>query len=401
MSPTVYIPLIAICAIFVLSELSSRLIKNKIDSLLFFMIYLVIFGSILGWITEKDFDASLFSTITYGFGLPFAIISFGASVSIQEFKGQYKTFIIGTAAVATIILSGLVIGTPIVGLRTALYSAVEIAGGGQAGLIFLTKAQQDGDNSLAALILLLMNLQVCVGYPLSIYALRRGIKKHLDVGDMMTICDANLQSMNAANADSGKKSHKIHVPDFLNDSFYYVFLIFGLIALAAFWIGQKTTISHYVWEIIFGFIVVQVGILPKGALNRVGAGGLIFGCMYATICAQMCSMTWKEIVVLLPQVLLFFAVGVIGCALCGFIFGKIMKKNFWETFSVSLGCMVGFPPSLLVAESATSALVMSGQLDAEKAKSIVDYYQPQIVISGVVTISIETGIIAGIIIGII
>lgn len=396
MSPEVYVPLIIICAIYFASEVLSKLVKEKVDSLLFFMILLVVCGSVLGIVSEGDFESSLFSTITYGFGLPFAIISFGASVSIEDFKGQYKTIIIGVVTIAAIIVVGCAAGTPFTGFRTALYSSVEIAGGGQAGLIFLTKAQETGDSSLEALMLLLMNLQICVGYPLSIYALRKGILKHLKAGDMHSICESSISGRQGAKKQKGKL---IRLPEFMKNSFYYVFMIFGLIALAAYYIGQTTTITHYVWEIVLGFAAVQIGLLEKNSLNKVGAGGLIFGTMYAVVCAEMCSMVWTDIVKLLPQVLLFFGVGVAGSAVCAALLGRMMKKNFWETFAVALGCMVGFPPSLMVAEAAVNGIDKNEIPDEESRTEIIEYYSPQMVISGVVTISILTGIIAGIIVG--
>lgn len=397
MSPEVYVPLIVICALFFASEVLSRLVKEKIDSLVFFMILLVIFGSVLGIVKESDFDAGMFSTITYGFGLPFAIISFGASVSFEDFKGQYKTIIIGVATIIMILVVGCASGIPTVGLRTALYGSVEIAGGGQAGLIFLSKAKELGDSNIEALILLLMNLQVCVGYPLSVFALRKGIRGHLKAGDMMSICEKNRQ-LHTREEKTGKKT-VVRIPEFMGSSFYYIFMMFGLIALAAYYVGQVTTISHYVWEIVFGFLAVQIGLLEKSSLHKIGADGLIFGMMYAVICSALCSMVWTDILKILPQVLLFFGVGVAGSAVCGAILGRLMHKNFWETFAVALGCMVGFPPSLKVAEAAVNGLKSTENISGEEQEAIIEYYQPQMVISGVVTISILTGIIAGIIVG--
>lgn len=399
MSPEVYVPMLLILGTFLAGDLLSKLVKYRVDSLIFSIILLIIFGSALHVITPDTFEATGFMTIINNFGIPFAIVSFGASVSLSEMKGQYKTFIIGTAAVAMIILTGALIGTPLTSLRTALYSSVEVAGGGQAGLIMLTKAQQIGDTKMVGLMLLLMNMQILVGYPACVYSLRAGMKKHLLKGDMMEIA-AGAVARNSAENDE-KKSRKIAIPDDVKSSFYYVFVVFTLICLLSFYLGQWTHISHYVWEIILGFAVVQVGIIPKNALNKVGAGGMIFGLMYPVICEAFVELSWKDILGMLPVVALFFAIGVVGCAICGLIFSKIYKKNFFETWAVALGCMVGFPPSLLVARAAADDLKANMDIDDETYEAMVAYYQPQIVISGVVTISVETGIIAGILVSLI
>ena len=399
MSPEVYVPMLLILGTFLAGDLLSKLVKYRVDSLIFSIVLLIVFGSVLHVITPSTFEATGFMTIINNFGIPFAIVSFGASVSLSEMKGQYKTFIIGTAAVALIILTGSLIGTPPTDLRTSLYSSVEVAGGGQAGLIMLTKAQQIGDTKMVGLMLLLMNMQILVGYPACVYSLRAGMKKHLMAGDMMEIASGAL-----AKKRSGAEEHKgmnFRIPDDVKSSFYYVFVVFTLICLLSFYVGQWTRISHYVWEIILGFAAVQVGIIPKDALNKAGAGGMIFGLMYPVICEAFVELSWEEILGMLPIVALFFAIGVAGCAACGAIFSRVFKKNFFETWAVALGCMVGFPPSLLVAKAAAADLKTNMDLDDETYEAMVAYYQPQIVISGVVTISVETGIIAGILVSLI
>lgn len=74
--------------------------------------------------------------------LPFVLASFGTSMSISGLKSEGKAVLTAVLAVACIVGVGVIAGFTFMDLRTAIYGPIEVAGGGQAGLVFLTALRE-------------------------------------------------------------------------------------------------------------------------------------------------------------------------------------------------------------------------------------------------------------------
>ena len=106
------------------------------------MFVFVIFGGELEIIPSDIIDLTVFTDMTYTFALPFVLASFGTSRSISGLKSEGKAVLTAVLAVACIVGVGVIAGFTFVDLRTAIYGPIEVAGGGQAGLVFLTALRE-------------------------------------------------------------------------------------------------------------------------------------------------------------------------------------------------------------------------------------------------------------------
>ena len=97
-----------------------------------------IFGGELEIIPSDIIDLTGFTDMTYTFALPLVLASFGTSMSISGLKSEGKAVL----AVACIVGLGVIAGFTFMDLRTAIYGPIEVAGGGQAGLMFLTALRE-------------------------------------------------------------------------------------------------------------------------------------------------------------------------------------------------------------------------------------------------------------------
>lgn len=70
------------------------------------------------------------------------LASFGTSMSISGLKSEGKAVLTAVLAVACIVGLGVIVGFTFMDLRTAIYGPIEVAGGGQAGLVFLTALRE-------------------------------------------------------------------------------------------------------------------------------------------------------------------------------------------------------------------------------------------------------------------
>ena len=106
------------------------------------MFVFVIFGGELEIIPSDIIDLTGFTDMTYTFALPFVLASFGTSMSISGLKSEGKADLTAVLAVACIVGLGVIAGFTFMDLRSAIYGPIEVAGGGQAGLVFLTALRE-------------------------------------------------------------------------------------------------------------------------------------------------------------------------------------------------------------------------------------------------------------------
>lgn len=387
MSIATYLSIVILCGIFVVSEFLSKKTKYVIPAYLFAMLTVIIFGGQFGLITMDLFTDTGFYEMVYSFGLPFVLISFGASISFDKLKGEWKTVVIAVASVVLILVVGFASTIFIDDLRVAMYGSLVVAGGGPAGLVLLTKAQELGDDYLVQLILILMSIQLLLGYPVCSVSMRKGMKIRMSAG---TLPSATPKE----DAKNEAKKKVFTIPDTMQ-TFYFIFFMMGLCALISYKIYEITTISQHAWYILLGFAFSELGLLDKQCLTKSGGSGLLYGAMYAVIVSGFVTMNLLDLVSIIPVVILMLALGVVGCVIATLLLTKGLKLNIYETFAIAMGCMVGYPPSAKITGECVDYLNAQAPLDDETKADLLAYYEPKIIISGIVSISILTGFIAG------
>ena len=382
-----------ICAVFVAGEMLSKLTAYKVTGYAFAMLILIIVGGQFGLITAETFTNTLFEDVTYGFGVPFAIACFGGSIPFRSFKGEWKTCIVALVAVLFIVGLGFLAGYTIMDKATAVYGSVEVAGGTQAGLIFLAQLRETGNQKLAAIIAILINGQVLIGYPACGYALRSAMKKRIS-GDSVLLSGAGEDNF-TLQTESKKL---IQVPEYLSNNFFYVFAVLALICMLGSKVSEITGVTMLVWDILFGFLVAQTGIIDGDSLTRVGADGFINSTMFAVILVDLVSLNLKEFAGILPTLLGLLIFGIIGCALAGLVLSKPLKMPFMDIFAVGLACMNGYPLTVKIVDECAEIIGEENGLSTEARSELLAFYKPKIVISGIVSVSVVTGVLAGVIV---
>lgn len=391
MTTEVFLAIVIVCGIFAACEVFGKLTRYAIPTLVLVMFVFIIFGGELKILPEDLLQTTGFYNMTYTFVLPFVLASFGTSMSVSGLKSESRTVITSLIAVACIVLLGVVAGLTFMDLRTAIYGSIEVAGGGQAGLIFLTALQaQEGTETMVALMLCLMSMQLLFGYPLCSLAMRKSMKLRLKEG---RIPAPALQSAQAV-----EKKPLIPVPAWLKGNFYYIFLMLGVICFLSQKLYALTTLSAYLWYILLGFLFAELGILEHNCLMKAGHGPVLLNIMYAAIFASFLTLKLSSVgaVALNFVILIFF--GIAGCAIAAVIVSKLFKIDIFEAYAISVGCMVGYPPSQKITDEALQAVRASQEISDETAECLKGYYEPKVIISGVVSISLVTGILAGIVV---
>ena len=389
-----YVAILMICAVFIVGEILSKLVSYKVTGYVFAMIILIIVGGQFGLITTETFNNTLFVNVAYGFGVPFAITCFGGSIPFKSFKGEWKTCVIAIAAVVFIVALGAIAGFTVLDKVTALYGSVEVAGGTQAGLIFLAQLKETGEQKIAAIIAILMTGQVLVGYPACGYALKKAMVKRLGDESFNNFSVAGTGELLLV--DNSKKL--IKVPEFLANNFYYVFAVLALCCIGGYYIGEITGISMFVWDLLIGFIAAQLGLIDGDSLNKVGSGGFIDATMFAIILMDLVTINLKDFAGILPTLIALLAFGVIGCAVAGVVLAKPMKMPFVDIFAIGLACLNGYPLTVKIVDECAEIVGQENSLSEETRDYLLSFYKPKVVISGIVSVSVVTGVLAGVLV---
>ncbi|HWR60992.1 MAG TPA: hypothetical protein VN580_05235 [Clostridia bacterium] len=389
MNTSVFLAIFILCGLFAGCEIIGKGINYKIPSLIMAMFLILLLGGQFGIIPADIMEKSGFSGLVYSFGLPFVLAGFGSTMSLSSLKGEGRTCIIAIIAVIGILILGGAAGVTFMGMRTGIYGAIEVAGGGPAGLILLNHANEIKDTHLAALILFLMNVQLLVGYPMCSFFMKKSMKLRIKEDRIPELPDV-LSKEGAV----GKKS-LIRIPEWMN-TFYYNFAMLGLCCLIAFQFSKITGLSQYVWYILFGFLFAEIGLIGHNVLNTTGTASLLFGTMFIVICDGFLTMKITELGGVVINLIIMLAFGVIGCLIGAFVSIKIFKIDFYEAVAIGLGCMVGYPPSQKITQETMQAFREEVEVSDDVAVRLQAYYEPKIIISGIVTISMLTGILAGI-----
>lgn len=391
MTTSLFVGIIILCGIFAVGEVLSKFTKYKIPTLVIAMFAFIIFGGQFGLIPEDTVAVTGFCDITYSWGLPFLIAGFGTSITLKGLKSEGRTCAIAICTVVFIVGLGALTGCTIINMTSALFGTVEVAGGGQAAMIFIKWAQEQDNARLVALVLCVMNMQIILGYPLCNYGIRKSMTLRIKNGKIPELPVAVA-------ADGQEKKPLIPMPDYLRNNFFYVMFVLGVICFVSGKIGDLVGLSPYIFYIIFGFVFAELGLLEHNCLVKVGCMSVLLDIVYLSLMADFVTMKLGDVGVIAVEFFVVMAAGLVGCLLTGVVMGKLFKLDFYEVMGLSIACMVGYPVTLNISAEALAAVRQENDISDDTAERLKAYYEPKVVISGVVSISLVTGILAGIII---
>lgn len=380
-----------VCGVFVAGEILAYLTKYKLPALVTAMFIFIIFGGQLGIIPADTLTATGFCDITYTWGLPFLIAGFGTSITLKGLKSEGRACAVALCTVVIIVGLGFLLGLTSLGLKPMVFGTVEVAGGGQAAMIFIDFAKNLDDARLIALVLCVMNMQFILGYPLCHFGLRKSMRLRIK-NDQIPVCS----DASAAASDSGRSL--IPIPAFLKENLFYMFFVLALICKVSEVLGNATHLSPYIFYIILGFLAAEIGLLEHNCLVKTGCMNVLMTILYLSLMADFVTMKIGDVGAVAIDFFIVMAAGLIGCIITGVLMGKLLKTDTYEAFALSIACMVGYPVTVQITEEALTAVRAENKtISDDNAARLKAYYEPKVVISGIVSISLVTGLLAGVI----
>lgn len=317
----------------------------------------------------------------------FVIIHIGTMISIDEFKKQWKTFVIGIAAVCGIAISLFLIGSFFKDVNYVIASIAGISGSTISVIIVQEEALALGLVSVAVLPALISAFQGVIGFPLTSIILRKEAKRlqeEYKAGNLQTEYEISEET-----------EDKTILPEALQTTAGTLFSV-GVVALIAYYINQFSggVLNTFVVALILGVLLRTTGVFKKNILNGIDAYGLMMLAILIIIFAPLATISVDQLIELILPLSVAFVVGVLGNMLFSAIVGKLLGYSMAMSVAIGLTSLYGFPGTMVLSQEAAKSV---GE-NQEEIQAIENQILPKMIIAGFSTVTITSVVLTGILV---
>ncbi|MDQ0223238.1 hypothetical protein [Streptococcus moroccensis] len=381
------ISLAILLVLFALSELIALKTRAMISSVLA-LAFLMLIGFWTGLIPATSFDDTgikVFGNLMAGL----LITSLGTTLDFPEIKRQGKVV---AFALMGLLGSSLLIflGGKLLGLQDFALAGLPIFAGGNAATLVITSALEGkGLETVVTFCIALLILQKFVGIPVASYCLRQEAKSYLKrfrSGQAETSVDTNT---------AATKRKLLEIPAKLQKPSTYLAKL-ALVTCLSFYLSGLTggKIHFFVVCLLLGMFAFALGFLEQGILAKTQSDGLIMFLVTVLIFSNLSSTTPEMIVSIIFPLIAIMGLGVLGVIVMGLLASKVFKTSPYMAIALGISCTFGFPTTMLMPKEMATSI---GSTDDER-QAIESYLLPKMLVAGIVTVTIASVLMAGLVI---
>lgn len=319
------------------------------------------------------------------------LVHLGTTIKLRDFGAQWRTVIISAVACIAISVAVFFIGQLIIDRGFALVGAPILSGGVVATLQMQSMAQDAGREELAVFATLVMCAQGFVGYPVASLCLKseaKRIKAKLNSGEL------SASDLEASKAAEG--SHKKLIPPLpaaLNTPNAILAKVV-LVALLSVTVSGlfHDAVNKLVWCLIFGVLCKEIGFLDENALGKANATGIVMPIITLSIFTNLASATPQMVGSMIVPLLIVIVIGSIAFSVVSILVGKIFGYSWQMSMAIGSSCLFGFPGTVIISNEVSES---TGTTAEEKA-FINEQIMPKMLVAGMVTVSITSVLVAGV-----
>jgi hypothetical protein len=379
---------------FVAKKTASLLSSLFVASIIFLVGYLT------GIFPEDLLPASVLLPLG-GVVVGFIIVHLGTLISVDDFKRQWRTFIIGIAAVvgigAALAVATVIFGSRAPGGYEGVASAADFAiagtgaiSGATISVLIVQEAALDyGLTTLAIFPVLIAALQQTIGIPLTSIILRKEAVRLRDEYRAGNLVPA------AVEAEQTKKP-VFTLPDAFRTTAGMLFTI-GVVVLVSTLVNDVTDglLNTFVVALLLGIALRAVGILPAQALSGINSLGLMMISIMIIVFAPLAGVEPADVKALAFPLFIAFAFGLVGIAAFAGIAGRLVGFTLPMSLAIGLTALFGFPGTMILSQEAARG---AGEDDDERS-AIEGSLLPKMVVAGFSTVTITSVIVTSLIAG--
>ena len=331
----------------------------------------------------------------------FIIVHLGTMISLDDFKKQWKTLLIGIATVVGIgvllLAAGAIFGGGprsvsdygdliSTGRDFAIAGIGALSGGTISVLIIQEAALGVGLTTVAAFPVLIAALQGLFGFPITSLLLRREaarLKGEYRAGRL----EAPVVE-EAGPAAVGK------LPPFLRTT-PGTLLCVGVTVLLSIGINNLTngTLNTFVVALIFGIVLRSTGVFKPSVLTGIDSLGLMMLAIMILIFGPLATLKPADLAALAGPLAIAFGFGLVGIVLVSLVVGKLLGYSIPMSVAIGLTALYGFPGTMILSQEAAKGAGES----PEEVAAIEGEILPKMIVAGFATVTITSVVVTSII----
>ena len=317
------------------------------------------------------------------------LVHLGTTIKLRDFGAQWRTVIISALACVAISVAVYFLGQLIVDRGFALVGAPILSGGVVATLQMTEMANDANRPELAVFATLVMCAQGFVGYPVASLCLKseaKRLKRDIDAGSV------SLAPVNAAQATARKKLIPALPAKYNTPNTIIAKVI--LVALLSTWVSSlfNDAVNKLVWCLIFGVLLKELGFLDEDALGKANATGIVMPIITLSIFTNLASATPEMVGSMVVPLLVCVVIGTIAFSLASILVGKLFGYSWQMSMAIGSSCLFGFPGTVIISNEVSE----STGANAEEKAAINAEIMPKMLVAGMVTVSITSVLVAGV-----
>ena len=369
-----------VCAIFAIGDIVSVKTKSMISTMLVALLLLLI-GFWTKIPTTLFEDAGLLKI--GGILIPFLIVHMGTLLNLSDLKKEWRTVIIAIGAVIGIAIFLLLLGIPLLGREFAISAAPPISGGVVAAIIMGEKAEALGMDNIYLFATLLVVVQQFFGIPLASFLLNKEARKVLKTSNEKINIEEKLEE---SKVESDKKISSAY------ETPYILLAKVGIVVFLSTKFAEFSKLNIYVVSLFFGLLFKELGFLQEDILKKANAFGLGMLALMAVIFNSTSMATPETLKGLLFPLIGSLLIATIGILIVSAIIGKILNYSMAMSMAIGLSALFGFPGTFVISNEVANAV---GETEEERLL-ILDHILRKMLVSGFVTVTIASVVLAGV-----
>lgn len=393
---------VVVMLVWTISDWVAKKTRSLLSSL-FVASLIFLVGFMTGLFPEDLLQSSSLLSLA-GVVVGFIIVHLGTMISLDDFKKQWRTLLIGIATVVGIgvllAVGGLLFGavhspadyadlvqTGAASIRDFVIAGTGALSGGTISVLIVQEAALGvGLTNVAAFPVLIAALQGLIGFPLTSLILRKEaarLKGEYRAGRLEAPAPAE-----AGPARSGR------LPTFLQTTPGTLFSV-GVVVLLSIGINNLTdgVLNTFVMALIFGIALRTLGVFKASVLSGIDAFGLMMLAIMIMVFGPLATLRPADLAALALPLLLAFVFGVIGIVLFSAAVGKLLGYSVPMSVAIGLTSLYGFPGTMILSQEAAKG---AGETPEEVA-AIEGVILPKMIVAGFATVTITSVVVTSII----
>lgn len=391
---------VVVMVVWTISDWVAKKTKSLLSSL--FVASIIFLIGFMSGLFPEDLLASSSLLGLAGVVVGFIIVHLGTMISLDDFKKQWKTLLIGISTVIGIglllLVAGLIFGG---GARVDDYGELiatardfviagtgALSGGTISVLIVQEAALGVGLTAVAAFPVLIAALQGLIGFPLTSLILRK------EAGRLKE--EYRAGRLEVAAVEEKEAASQGRLPEFLRTTPGTLACV-GVVVLLSIGINNLTggTLNTFVMALIFGIALRTFGVFKPSVLSGIDAFGLMMLAILIMVFGPLATLKPADLAALALPLLIAFVFGVVGIVAFSVAMGKLLGYTVPMSIAIGLTALYGFPGTMILSQEAARG---AGETPEEVA-AIEGAILPKMIVAGFSTVTITSVIVTSIIAG--